>query len=198
MDHRLTVNGDVYYIDWKNIQQLILLPVCGFDFTGNFGTASSKGVELELQYQPIPSFRFALGSAYNEAVLTSTVTGSQGNVGDTLENAPKWPGNATAEYHVDFNSEISGFARMDFNTTSHEHNNFDPTTIYYNLPGYSLANLRIGAKQNRFQSSLFVNNLFNKHAETALYESYAINLPTARRIGLNRPRTIGIDLRCDW
>jgi iron complex outermembrane receptor protein len=198
MDHRLTANGDVYYIDWKDIQQLILLPVCGFDFTGNFGTASSKGVELELQYQPIASLRFALGTAYNEAKLTSTVTGSQGNVGDTLENAPKWTGNASAEYRVDFSSETSGFARMDINTTTHEHNNFDPTSIYYNLPGYSLANVRIGAKQNRFQSSLFASNLFNKHTETALYESYAINLPTTRRIGLNRPRTIGIDLRYDW
>ena len=126
------------------------------------------------------------------------MTGSQGNVGDTLENAPKWTGNASAEYRVDFSSETSGFTRMDINTTTHEHNNFDPTSIYYSLPGYSLANVRIGAKRNRIQSSLFVSNLFNKHTETALYESYAINLPTTRRIGLNRPRTIGIDLRYDW
>jgi hypothetical protein len=91
-----------------------------------------------------------------------------------------------------------GSAVPHFNTASHEHNNFDATSIYYNLAGYSLANLRIGAKRRGFKSSLFINNLFDKHAETALYESYATNLPTTRRIGLNRPRTIGMDLRYGW
>src|SRR5580692_8097917 len=43
LDHRLTINGAVYYIDWTNIQQTITLPTCSFVFTGNFGTASSKG-----------------------------------------------------------------------------------------------------------------------------------------------------------
>src|SRR6185312_3324895 len=45
LDHRLTVNAAVYYIDWKDIQQLVALPTCGYSFTGNFGKAISKGSE---------------------------------------------------------------------------------------------------------------------------------------------------------
>jgi iron complex outermembrane recepter protein len=198
LDRRLTVNGAVYYIDWRNIQQLILLPTCGFDFTGNFGTASSKGAELEIQYEPVNELRFSLGTAFNEAQLTSTVTGAQGQVGSTLENAPKWMGNVSAEYHRDLLRGMSGYGRIDFNTTSHEYNNFDSQSIYYRQAGYSLANLRFGVKKGAWQSSLFVTNLFDKHAEMALPQSYAINLPTTRRESLNRPRTIGLDLRLDY
>jgi iron complex outermembrane receptor protein len=56
-DHRLTINGAVYYIDWTNIQQTIALPTCGFVFTGNFGTASSKGTEFEMNYEPTAALK---------------------------------------------------------------------------------------------------------------------------------------------
>ena len=104
LDHRLTVNGAVYYIDWKNIQQLISLPTCGLAFTGNFGQAYSEGSELEIQYEPVPSLRLTLGAAYNEAELLSTVTGAQGQKGDTLEDAPKVGG-------VRFRGVSPGFGR---------------------------------------------------------------------------------------
>ena len=198
LNHRLTVNTAVYYIKWSQLQQLIALPTCGFDFTGNFGTASSKGSELEIQYEPISALRFTLGAAYNEAQLDSTVVGAQGEKGDTLENAPRWMGSASAEYHREFGASTSGYARFDFSTTSHQVNNFDPTSLYHDRAGYSLANARIGARHQGWETSLFLDNAFNKHAETALPLSYAIDLPTTRRVSLNRPRTIGIDLRFDF
>jgi outer membrane receptor protein involved in Fe transport len=198
LDNSLTVNGSVYYIDWSNVQQLIALPTCGFNFTGNFGKAVSKGSELEFQYKPVSALRLTLGLAYNEAKLTSTVAGAQGSAGDALENAPRWMGSTSAEYDRQITSETSGFARVDFNTTSRQFNNFVPTSNYYQRAGYSLANARIGAKWQKWQASLFINNAFDKHAETALPSSYAIDLPTTRRLSLNQPRTIGLDFRWDY
>jgi outer membrane receptor protein involved in Fe transport len=198
LDHRLTVNGAVYYVDWSNVQQLVALPTCGFDFTGNFGKASSKGSELEIQYEPLRMLRLTLGVAYNEAKLLSTVVGAQGEPGDTLENAPRWMGSASAEFHRDFGAATSGYVRLDFNTTSYQYNNFDSTSIYYKQPGYSLANFRLGAKHQAWETSIFIDNALNKHAETALPLSYAINLPTTRSVSLNRPRTAGIDFRFNF
>ena len=80
LDHRLTMNGAAYYIDWTNIQQNVTLPTCGENFIGNFGTASSKGAELEAKYNPIDALKLSVGVAYNEARLTSTVPGAQGQV----------------------------------------------------------------------------------------------------------------------
>ena len=191
----LSVDTAFFYINWKNLQQTILLPTCGFNFTGNFGAATSKGAELEIHYNITHALRIALGGSFTQAQLTSVVNGTQGEVGSPLENVPRWMGNSSIEYRTVLRPELSGFARLDLNTTSRQYNNFDPTSIYYATAGYSLANLRFGLDTSKWQTSLFISNLLNKHAETALPASYAINLPDTRAVSLNRPRTIGFDVR---
>jgi outer membrane receptor protein involved in Fe transport len=198
IDHRLTVNGAVYYIDWSNIQQTIALPTCGFVFTGNFGTASSKGAEFEMNYEPTAALKLGLSFSYNDAKLTSTVPGAQGQAGETLEYAPKWSGAAFAEYTRDINSDTSAYLRGDFNTTSHEFANFNTQSAYRDIGGYSLLNLRLGVKHHAWRGGLFVSNALDKHAQTELPIANGIDLPTQRRIALNRPRTIGLDIRFDY
>jgi hypothetical protein len=56
----------------------------------------------------------------------------------------------------------------------------------------------VGVKRGRWQSSLFAKNLFNKHAETDLYNAYGSNVPNIQPLGLNRPRTVGLDVRFDY
>jgi iron complex outermembrane recepter protein len=198
LDHRLTINGAVYYIDWTNIQQTIALPTCGFVFTGNFGTASSKGTEFEMNYEPTAALKLGLSFSYNEAKLTSTIPGAQGQADEPLEYAPRWSGAVFAEYTRDLAADTSAYLRGDFNTTSHEFANFDTTSIYRDIGGYSLLNLRLGVKHNAWRGGLFVSNALDKHAQTELPIANGIDLPTQRRIALNRPRTIGIDIRFDY
>jgi iron complex outermembrane receptor protein len=180
------------------LQQLIVLPTCGFDITGNFGSATSKGGELEMRYEPVPSLLLTLGAAYNEAKLTASVAGAQGSIGDTLENAPRWMGSGSAEYRREIGPQTSGFARLDFSSTSYQFNNFDKTSPYYERAGYSLANFRLGAEHGIWKTSLFINNALDKHAETALPLAYGVDLPVTRRLSINQPRTIGVDFRVDW
>jgi hypothetical protein len=47
------------------------------------------------------------------------------------------------------------------------------------------------------QRSLFVTNALDRHGETELPLSNGVDLPTQRRIALNRPRTIGLEIRFD-
>jgi iron complex outermembrane recepter protein len=198
LDHRLTINGAVYYIDWTNIQQTIALPTCGFVFTGNFGTASSKGTEFEMNYEPTAALNLGLSFSYNEAKLTSTIPGAQGQADEPLEYAPRWSGAVFAEYTRDLAADTSGYLRGDFNTTSHEFANFNTQSVYRDIGGYSLLNLRLGVKHNAWRGGLFVSNALDKHAQTELPIANGIDLPTQRRIALNRPRTIGLDIRFDY
>jgi iron complex outermembrane recepter protein len=198
LDHRLTINGAVYYIDWSNIQQTITLPTCSFVFTGNFGTASSKGTEFEMNYEPTAALKVGLSFSYNEAKLTSTIPGAQGHVDQTLEYAPRWMGAVSAEYTRDITADTSAYLRGDFNTTSHEFANFDTTSIYRDIGGYSLLNLRLGVKHGAWHGGLFVSNALDKHAQTELPIANGIDVPTQRTIALNRPRTIGLDMRFDY
>ena len=194
----LSLDSALYYIKWNNLQQLILLPTCGFNLTGNFGTAASKGAELQVQYAISRSLLFAVSGSFTQAQLTSTVTGGQGVSGDPLENVPKWMGSVSVDYHRDISPDVSGFAHFDLNTSSRQYNNFVPSSIYYATGGYTLANARLGINTAAWRISFFVSNLLNKHAETALPNSYAINLANSRMVSLNRPRTIGLDLQRDF
>jgi iron complex outermembrane recepter protein len=195
---RLSLDAAVFYIDWKNLQQTIHLPQCSFNFTGNFGAAVSKGAELQVQYGITDALRVTAAGSFTQAQLTQVVSGTQGTVGSPLQNVPKWTGNASIEYRREINS-VSGFVRFDVNTSSRQFNNFDPTSNYHETAGYTLANLRIGTDSSRqWQGSFFISNLFNRHAETGLRTASGIDLPMTRSISMNRPRTIGFDIRRDF
>jgi outer membrane receptor protein involved in Fe transport len=196
---RLSIDTALFYIDWKNLQQTVHLPVCSFNFTGNFGAAVSKGVELQVQYGITDALRVTAGGAFTQAQLTQVVAGTQGHVGDALQNVPKWTGNVSLEYRTQIRPTISGFARFDVNASSRQFNNFDPTSNYYATAGYALANFRIGTDSSKeWQGSFFIDNLFDRHAETGLRTASGIDLPMTRAVSLNRPRTIGFDIRRDF
>ncbi len=46
-DNWLTINSDVYYIKWSNIQQTLLIS-CGYEYEANAGNGRSYGPELEI------------------------------------------------------------------------------------------------------------------------------------------------------
>jgi iron complex outermembrane receptor protein len=198
LEHRLAMNGAVYYIDWTNIQQTITLPTCGFSFVGNFGKASSKGGEFEMNYDLLQALKLSLSLAYNEAKLTSTIPGATGTAGQALEYAPRWMGAASAQYTYAIDTNTSAYVRADFSSTTREDANYNYQSIYYNIAGYSLLNLRLGVKRMGWTGALFVTNALDKRAETELPLSNGVDLPTQRRIALNRPRTIGLDVRFDY
>ena len=86
----------------------------------------------------------------------------------------------------------------DFNSSTREDSNYSYQSIYRNIAGYSLLNLRLGVKRFGWTAGLFVANALDRHAETELPFSNGFDLPTQRRIALNRPGTIGVDIRFDY
>jgi outer membrane receptor protein involved in Fe transport len=197
LEHRLTMNGAVYYIDWTNIQQTITLPDCGFGFVGNFGKASSKGGEFEMNYEPTRALKLTLSFAYNESKLTSTIPGAAGQAGQTLEYAPRWIGLTSAEYTRAIDADTSAYLRSDFSFRSREYTSYNSQSLYYNIAGYGLLNLRLGVRHRAWTGGLFVTNALDTHEETELPLANGVDLPTQRRIAMNRPRTIGLDIRFD-
>jgi len=169
-----------------------------FGFVGNFGKASSKGGEFEMNYNPARALKLTISFSYNEAKLTSTIPGAAGQAGQTLEYAPRWMGATSAEYTRSIDADTSAYLRGDFSFTSREDTSYNSHSIYYNIAGYSLLNLRLGVKHLGWSGGLFVTNALDRRAETELPLSNGVDLPTQRRIALNRPRTIGLDIRFDY
>ena len=107
-------------------------------------------------------------------------------------------GQLAIDYHRLIRTGVSGFAHLDMSTSSRQYNNFVPSSIYYATGGYTPANGRVGVNTGNWQIAFFADNLLNKHAETALPNSYAINLPDTRMVSLNRPRTVGFDVQREF
>ncbi len=197
LDGTLFVNSSVYYIDWKKVQQQIDLQ-CGFNITVNFGSATSKGIELEMNYQPVNNWNLRLAGNYTSALLGNDVPGTTAKKGDELLYVPKWTAAASAEYRTALFNGMPAYARVDYTYTGNSISLYDTSSPFYQSKAYNLINFRVGTKQlsadSRWGLSMFVDNVLNKIGQTSLPEGISADLPTTRRIGITRPRTIGINL----
>ena len=70
LDNRLTINGDVYYIRWQGVQQVITLP-CGYQYYNNAGDGRAFGPELEIAARLTDELTVQVGGSYVDSKITS-------------------------------------------------------------------------------------------------------------------------------
>lgn len=197
LDRRLTVNGAVYVIDWRKVQQQIVLQ-CGFNITANFGSATSKGGELEVAFRPTPRLTLRGTASYTDATLDNDVPGTDAKQGDALQDVPRWSGSAAAEYGWPLTQRLAAYGRVDITYTGTANALYDRGSPFYQRGGFTLVNLKFGlspsAKAGKWSVTFFIDNLLNKIGETGLPAAISADLPTTRRIAIDRPRTTGVTL----
>ncbi len=197
LDNRLTVNADVFYIDWKDIQQQILLG-CGFQFRTNAGAAKSEGTELEVHARPLRGLDLSGGVGYQHAVITKAGAGgaeSPLQPGDRVYQVPDWTANGSATYTIPLTSRFSLVNNLTYSyvgeSKSANNDPFDPRT----RSPYSLLDARCALAFGHNEVALVGKNLTNEHANLADNRSIAVELPGRPRIVTNQPITIGIEFR---
>jgi iron complex outermembrane receptor protein len=204
-DGKLTVNGDLYYIQWKDVQQYLTIPQCGFNYTGNAGNARAYGPELEISAKILTDLTLTLNGTYTKSEITSVAPGNQGFLiaanqaiqpGTPLENVPEDTLGASLSYTWrSFNSfEFTARAADNYVGASH-----DLSYYFEQLPGYNLIDLRLLVSHRQWRANAFVTNLGNKVAQLSI-NSLAItdNQPALTRVSTNQPRTVGVDLTYDF
>lgn len=189
LDKRFTINSDVYYERWNDVQQNIALS-CGFIYTDNAGTAAVKGGEVEVTMKLFQDWTLAQSGGYTHAVLTEAALGTGLVSGDKLLNVPTYTTTTSLEYsHPSPWSQYSFAARANNVLVGPSQ---DISYLRDNLPSYDIVRLRLGIEGNPWSAFLFVDNLTNKQAYLADAQNYAENIPSLRRIATNQPRTIGL------
>jgi len=196
---RVTLNADAFYIDWKNIQQWVLL-ACGFQYRANAGAATSKGGELELNARPIDPLQFNLGVGYQDAKITEASTSSPQRVGDPVFEVPDWTINAgftwTQPITTDWN--FVGGADYSYIGKSYSANNLNNVNGVFETrerPSYDLLNARLGITHFTWDAALVAKNITNEHANLGDSRSIAAETVGRPRILTNQPRTIGVEFR---
>jgi iron complex outermembrane recepter protein len=193
-DHRYTLNGAGFWIDWSNIQQQISLPLCGYGITGNSGAARSTGFELEFSGRPIAELTLGLGVGYTDARITQQGAGTTQPVGSPVYDVPQITVASNAEYERPLTADWTGFTRLDYSHVSGSYTvNTQVAPLY--RPAYNIADVRLGGRNERYELTLFVKNLTNEHANLADAIQIGAEIPGQPHFVINQPLTAGVEAR---
>jgi outer membrane receptor protein involved in Fe transport len=188
LDNRVSLNVSAFYVKWNNIQQDVQL-ACTFDFEGNFGAATSHGVEFEAKAKVTSNFTLGLAGGVTNATFSEDVPAINVLAGAQLQGVPKWNAVLTGDYRFNTEGAISGFIRGAARWVGGSRGSFDPANADYDRSGYMTVDASIGATLDQWELALFVKNLHND--QTVLQKPYVQFLTEAYR---QRPRTVGITL----
>jgi iron complex outermembrane receptor protein len=211
-NNRLTINGDVYYIRWLDVQQVITLP-CGYQYYNNAGTGRAFGPELEINAKLADAWTLSVSGAYTDSKITSpnasfrTYLSQVANTPDgvgrpcpvtgrcevPILNVPKETASAALSYTTMVAANYQLTARVDDSFVG-------PSTdvafyFGYHLPSYNIANFHVILAHGAWSVNMFVDNFTNEVAlTTANNTSFQFNIPQTVRYSTNQPRTYGTQL----
>jgi iron complex outermembrane recepter protein len=201
-ENRVTVDAAIFYIDWKNIQQNILLP-CGFQYKVNAGAALSRGGEVEVRALPIDPLELTLGVGKQDARIThpGDALSSPLQEGEHVFEVPDWTGNTSATWTARLSDEYKLVSEIDYSYVGHSFsaNNLaaaDPATRL--RPHYDLLDARIALAHGKVEYAFVGKNLGNTAANLADNRSLAAETPGRPRLVTNQPRTIGLEVRASF
>lgn len=193
LHHRLRVDGDVFYYNYKDLQvQSFIVP--GIINITNAASAHVKGVELDVQAEPVRGLDVGGTLAYLDARYSSFPDAlAPGHVvfdatGNYLDQAPKWAYSVYGQYNFEIPAHGTMFVRGEWSW--HDTKYFTPdNSQLQSQPAYGLFNASIGYNfpDGHFQVLAYGRNLTNKQ--------YIVNTATftaepAAQVGL--PRVVGL------
>jgi len=199
---RLVLDSSIYVIKWKNIQSNVSLPNCSYNFVDNLADATSRGFDVAFQWKVSDQLELSGAYGYNNPKFDRDALSPGGEKIYAKDSAVPDAGapstiSLSGEYSLPIGS-YQGYLRADFTRTSEWRRvgNEVSTSPLYDarlkpIPAYSLLNARLGARFDKLDVSLFVQNLTN--ARPALYLSAGRYYdPQDWQMSTLRPRTYGL------
>jgi len=202
LDDRATLNGSVFFADWKDIQSGLI----GFSdllnrpagFVGNGPDGEIRGVELEVQLQATEWLALAVSAGYNDSEVTKAAYDI--SAGQTLPNAPEVTASASVDIQWPAIGTSTAVVHFDVVYQDEQNTRFMTPALPDGAPleSYALGNLRAGLDFGTWGIDLFANNLWDERAELGVGQGTVTNFdyPTLRTV--NRPRTIGLVVRAAY
>jgi len=211
-DNKVTLNGSLFYVKWKNMMQEIELP-CSFDYNVNVGSATAYGAEIELKVKPVSSVLIDLAAGYTHATLDNNDGAEAGVVGATaganIPGVPAYNIALTSTYSYDITDKYFGFLRGAVRWTGASNGGFSeiPNGLIgtvtppnsepgvpnpdFQRPAYHSIDVSTGVSWNEWEATLFVKNLFNEDMVIQHPIEQAVSAGEVYRM---EPRTIGVSL----
>ena len=186
---RLSLSTSVFYIQWNNIQQLVVPPICQISFIDNLGHAIAKGANLQATVLLTRHLRADLTAGYTSAryvtdsrlsltevtpVVASGDAITVGNSGDGV-GTPTPPFSVSLGLQYDFRlTGHDSFVRVDDNFQAAQRwltPQTDPNALQFDAANYligssNMMNMRAGMRLGGWRVEAFVENLTDTHPVT--------------------------------
>jgi iron complex outermembrane recepter protein len=222
-ERKLTVNFDVFNIQWQGIQvdSATFYGVAGI--TVNGGAAKSQGFETSFQFKPISELTIQGMYSYTDAKLTEDVPGiiTIRSIPNNYNARPKFTQIAALKGdRLPGSAKNSGSIGVTYTKPMMDGNVIANWTTTYRgdivsrlgydrgfgdkIPGYVLHRASLAYETDKYSFSLFANNIFDKYAVVSVGNDRS-------RIGVNdgvavryyrqtvlTPRTFGIEARLKY
>jgi iron complex outermembrane receptor protein len=192
---RAQFDADVFYIDWRDIQ--LRATAGGFTGETNGGAASSRGVEAEGSFVPIPGLTVGGNIAYVDAHLDQSVPSVGGHAGDPLPLSAKWGGALFANYVFPLAGSWDGFVGGTAHADSTRNISFPDGVSAQNpnfkLEPYLLADIRAGIENDRYTVTVFIDNVSDNRAQLSALSTDEL-VANVAEVSIARPRTVGVRL----
>jgi iron complex outermembrane recepter protein len=205
LNNSLRINLSAFDVVWKKIQQDIYLVNCGFGYVANSGSATSRGFDFQAEAAVTTSLTLGLSLSYTDAFISSSsyIDGAPTFLrGDSIGTPPNalspWDITDSVKYKFNLIGGTQGFVRLEDIYRSKNPGPFNsqiPASPAYSPsipanPSTNLLNGKLGVDWDKWEVSLFVNNLLDRHSELGLYNDIPPSpLYTAYTF---RPRTVGL------
>lgn len=191
-DRKLTIEGAVYYSNWKDVTVRIPIATTGFNGLINSNGTHTKGAELSIVARPTRELTLSASAGYVDATYNGAVPGTGIVDGNPVDDVAKFTANASIDYRAVISDDVSATARIGWQHASPRR--------FTSFPGYlpgdatDRIDARIGLDFAMYSLALFADNLTNEHGATSFRTVQPLG-PGVSDISANRfrPRTIGIE-----
>lgn len=160
-DQRLRYSLAAYYMT-INDMQVMQMPTPGVVFISSAASATSKGIELDMDYLLDKNWQIIAGAAWNRTRFDKFTDGSVSYAGRRNPFAPDLTGHIGLRYqnqqgwYVQASVRGSGMIYL------------DPANKYQRS-GYAVVDLAAGYRQNNWELALYVNNATNRKYDAVGY-----------------------------
>ena len=203
MDGKLTLNGAIYKMDWRDYQTSTFnTDITAVAYTENVGNAEINGYEINANYALNDSSNITFYINKNDPALSEDYYYVDGqlaaNAGNRLASTPR------TSYYVSFDKDMIFMNRpayliADYSYTGERFTSYENGAI--KLPDYAIANIRAGFDSSDNTSiELYISNLTDEDAYLSRYDDFSAIGDSGysgfgvRRTG-SKPKVIGIRLR---
>jgi iron complex outermembrane receptor protein len=161
LQHRVALDADLFYIDWRHQQLDVPTGEPSVYFTDNVGKSQTKGAELEATIRPLENWDIFGGIGYTNAQFRQyTQTNGVSANGHQLPFAPTITWNVGSQYTLQLRPSLKSWIRAEVLGTGRY---FYDASNAASQDMYILTNFRVGVGGTHWRVEGYLNNAFNTH-----------------------------------